>query len=152
MAIKTRAQLKAIFVTGATPTQADFADLLDSYLHQGEGGGGGGGGGSAGTLSTPIETNSVNAHGISTTLYSKIVGSAVEFSGRSILSNYSDGSSIIELPLAVSNGQAGGVAVSISPFFNARIFVRNGNLAIAAECLTAGESAEISFAGYYYTS
>lgn len=33
MAQKTAAQFKALFVTGYTPTQQDFADLFDSYLN-----------------------------------------------------------------------------------------------------------------------
>src|SRR5689334_934866 len=34
MANKTREELQAIFVTGAKPTQTDFNDWLDSYVHQ----------------------------------------------------------------------------------------------------------------------
>ena len=33
MSIKSRAELQGTFITGAKPTQQNFADLTDNYLH-----------------------------------------------------------------------------------------------------------------------
>ena len=59
-AVKTRQQLKDKFVTGAKPTQQDFHDLLDAYLHKNDEPSGGVQSGTGDvTINTTTETISV---------------------------------------------------------------------------------------------